>query len=499
MIITCEQCQTQFQLDESRIPEHGARVRCSRCEHAFFVKSASEAGDPVGHAVEQALVEDQEQRSGSTQELDPTAAVQGEAEEESDWEFNDDRPDPEPDLTAAREVVDDLLGAVDEAPLQEADDGLLGATSDLHEDLAEDPAEDLAEDPAEGLGGDLAEGLGEDVDEGLGGDLAEGLGEDVDEGLGGDLAEGLGEDVDDEIDSLLDSTGYSAELGEPEPAALAAEEPADALAELEPQIASAEPEPSAPLVAEEPAAPLPAGTAAQPAGEELGSPENWDFFSDEPDGSLSEETGFEQTPIGQLELAPAPTLERPPVDVDAEPSQTRHRLQLVAHVAGWLSVALLVIGGLHGGIVAQRAGPLALRTTQAAAGLEATGIEGRWLDNAVAGPIYVISGELLRAGSRPAVSGAWLAVRLFDENGVLLVEKAAAVGPALPEARLREEDPRELRAAQAQGALAMAGVSLAPGDAWAVQAILSHLPVAASRFDLAAIPLEAAAPAPEVP
>ncbi len=442
MIITCEQCQTQFQLDESRMPEGGARVRGARCEHAFFVKPTSEAADPGDHAVEDALVEDQEQRSGSTQELDPTAAVQGEAEEESDWEFNDDRPDPEPDLTAAREVVDGLLGAVAEAPLQEADDGLLGATSDLAEDLAED------------------------------------------------LCEALAEDVDDGIDSLFDSTGYSAELEEPEPAALAAEEPA---------AASAEPEPSAPLVAEEPAAPLPAATAAQAAGEELGSPENWDFFSDEADGSLSEESGFEQTPIGQLGLVPEPTLERPPVDVDAEPSQMGRRLQLVAHVAGWLSVALLVIGGLHGGIVAQRAGPLALRTAQAAAGLEATGIEGRWLDNAAAGPIYVISGELLRAGSRPAVSGAWLAVRLFDENGVLLVEEAAAVGPALPEARLREEDPRELRAAQARGALAMAGASLVPGDAWAVQAILSHLPPAASRFDLAAIPLKAAAPAPEAP
>jgi len=98
------------------------------------------------------------------------------------------------------------------------------------------------------------------------------------------------------------------------------------------------------------------------------------------------------------------------------------------------------------------------------------------------------------------VPGEWLAVRLFDEDGVLLVEEAAAAGPALPEARLREEDPRELRAAQTQGALAMAGASLVPGDAWAFQAILSQLPPAASRFDLAAIPMEAAPPpAPEVP
>jgi hypothetical protein len=82
---------------------------------------------------------------------------------------------------------------------------------------------------------------------------------------------------------------------------------------------------------------------------------------------------------------------------------------------------------------------------------------------------------------------------------VLLVDEAAAAGPALPEARLREEDPRELRAAQVQGALAMAGAPLVPGDAWEFHAVLSNLPEAASRFVLAAIPLEASPPAPEAP
>jgi predicted Zn finger-like uncharacterized protein len=409
VIITCEQCRTQFQLDDSRIPERGVRVRCSRCKHAFFVKPATEAGDPIERAVDQALAEDEEQRAGSIQELDPAAALRGEAEEESDWEFNDGSPDPEPDLAAAREVVDDLLGSVDEAPSEEGDDGPLSTDSD----------------------------------------------------------------VEDDIDSLLESTGSSADL--------------EAL------------EPAAPVV-EEPAAPA--------AEEDLGSPEGWDFFSDEQDGSLSEETDFERTAIGQIQLVSRSTLERPPIDVGAEPSKTGHRLRRLAHAAGWLSVALLVLGGLYGGLMTQRVGPLAMRTAQAVAGLEAVAVEGRWLDNAAAGPIYVISGELLRASSRPAVPGAWLAVRLFDENGVLLAEEAAVAGPALPEVRLREEDPRELQAEQVRGALAMAGAPLLPGDAWEFHAVLSNLefhavlsnlPEAASRFDLAAIPLEAPPPAPEAP
>jgi predicted Zn finger-like uncharacterized protein len=392
VIITCEQCLTQFQLDDSRIPEGGVRVRCSRCKHAFFVKPATEAGDPVERAVEQALAEDEEQQTGSIQELGLAAALRGEVEEESDWEFNDETPDPEPDLAAAREVVDDLLGSVDGAPSEEGDGGPLSTDSD----------------------------------------------------------------VEDDIDSLLESTASSADLEAVEPAAPAAEE-------------------------------------------DLGSPEGWDFFSDEQDGSLSEETDFERTAIGQIQLVSRSTLERPPIDVGAEPSKTGHRLRRLAHAAGWLSVALLVLGGLYGGLMTQRVGPLAMRTAQAVAGLEAVAVEGRWLDNAAAGPIYVISGELLRASSRPAVPGAWLAVRLFDENGVLLAEEAAVAGPALPEVRLREEDPRELQAEQVRGALAMAGAPLLPGDAWEFHAVLSNLPEAASRFDLAAIPLEAPPPAPEAP
>lgn len=424
MIITCEQCRTQFQLDDSRIPERGARVRCSRCKNSFFVKPAVETGDPVEHAVEQALAEDEEWRVGSTGELGPAVVLRGEAEEESDWKFNDDNPDTQPDLTAAREVVDDLLGSVEAVPSEEADDGPLDT----------------------------------------------------------------GSDVDEEIDSLLDSTGYSAGPEEPEPAV-----------SREPEPAAPPPEQIATPPPERMAAPPPEQTLTPAAEEDLGSPEHWDFFSDEQECSLSEEIGSEQTPIGQILLAPLPTLERPSIDVDAEPSKTGQRLRRLASAAGWLSVALLVLGGLHGGIVAQRGGPVAMRTAQAAAGLEVTAVEGRWLDNAAAGPIYVISGKLLRAGSRPAVPGAWLAVRLFDENGGLLAEEAAALGPALPEARLREDDPRELRAVQAQGALAMARAPLLPGAAWAFQAILTDLPEAASRFDLAAIPVEAASAQPEAP
>lgn len=37
MTITCPDCGTKFQLEESRLPAGGSQVRCSLCQHVFFV------------------------------------------------------------------------------------------------------------------------------------------------------------------------------------------------------------------------------------------------------------------------------------------------------------------------------------------------------------------------------------------------------------------------------------------------------------------------------
>ena len=37
MIVTCASCLTKFRLDDSKISTKGAKVRCSRCQHTFFV------------------------------------------------------------------------------------------------------------------------------------------------------------------------------------------------------------------------------------------------------------------------------------------------------------------------------------------------------------------------------------------------------------------------------------------------------------------------------
>ncbi len=45
MIVTCRNCEARFQLDESRVPADGTRVRCSGCDDVFFVTPPAATAD----------------------------------------------------------------------------------------------------------------------------------------------------------------------------------------------------------------------------------------------------------------------------------------------------------------------------------------------------------------------------------------------------------------------------------------------------------------------
>ncbi len=47
MIITCASCLTKFNLDESKISAKGAKVRCSRCQHVFYVARPPETKEEI--------------------------------------------------------------------------------------------------------------------------------------------------------------------------------------------------------------------------------------------------------------------------------------------------------------------------------------------------------------------------------------------------------------------------------------------------------------------
>jgi predicted Zn finger-like uncharacterized protein len=126
VVVRCERCETRFKLDESRIPARGARVRCSRCKHAFFVTPPGAAKDALVHevAAEAARAPAENRAPEPSWDLEEgpdatiarrrsAAAAPGapgqEADDDNDWRFEDDVPGLDPgatrsglDLTGAR-------------------------------------------------------------------------------------------------------------------------------------------------------------------------------------------------------------------------------------------------------------------------------------------------------------------------------------------------------------------------------------------------------------
>jgi predicted Zn finger-like uncharacterized protein len=142
VIVTCERCETEFQLDDTRVPQGGARVRCSRCKHAFFVMPpAATPEQAVENAASAALADDP--TPDVTEDLPEESALAdereragGDDESESDWEFNADLPadagDSSPDLGAAP------------AALTAADSDETDESDPLAEEGSEDGEESLA-------------------------------------------------------------------------------------------------------------------------------------------------------------------------------------------------------------------------------------------------------------------------------------------------------------------------------------------------------------------
>ena len=94
LIVTCEQCATQFHLDDAKVPPGGVRVRCSRCKHAFFIEPAGDSPElgSIDRAAQDALHAQAPLAPEAAEDLsaEPGSEFEdsGEFGRESDWEFN---------------------------------------------------------------------------------------------------------------------------------------------------------------------------------------------------------------------------------------------------------------------------------------------------------------------------------------------------------------------------------------------------------------------------
>jgi predicted Zn finger-like uncharacterized protein len=381
LIVTCEQCATQFQLDDARVPAGGVRVRCSRCKHAFFIEPPAAAAslDPADRAAQDALDAEASPPPDPTEDLaEPGPGPQRRLDEdgdpagESDWEFNESPFGNEGDDAAA-------------------------------------PEQDAARAA---------------------------------------------------IDDLLDSRPAEPRRPAPAPAAAASDE--------------------LPPDAEE---------------EELGTPESWDFLAGDASPDGAREAASESVEAGAAAAPPRASFQPPAVaDVDEWVPPTRPSLALLLLSRTGQTIGWCVTGSLLVLIAALTIAPsLAPRPAPASgfqrlANLQAQGITGRWVENLVAGPLFVVTGRLENPTSEAVPLGVLAGVRLLDANGGRLPVEMAPLGPGIPPRELREADPAALQARQAGGGAALAATPIAPGGGLAFEAVVVGAPLAASRFLIEPLP-----------
>ena len=381
MIVTCEQCATQFHLDDAKVPPSGVRVRCSRCKHAFFI-------EPPGGAPELGRVDRAAQDA-----LDAQAPP---------------APDPTEDLSAPSAAA--------------------GSDFDDSDDLANESDWEFNQAPFSG------------------------------DPSGESEAAEVNDAAREAIDDLLDSRTR-------EPRGVAPSAPWN-----QPEAVAAPH-----LDAEE---------------EDLGSPESWDLLaSDSPSaadaGAVEPEvagakTRRESAVTARLKvLAPSLAEWTPP----REPSVVLAWIARMGHAIGWSVTAILfsIVAILTLGPAINPEAEADFGS-QRLAGLEAQGISGRWVENAVSGALFVVSGRLVNPAAQPAALGTRIGVRLLDANGARLPMEPAAAGRVLPDRELREADPADLQLRQAEGGLGLAAEVIQPGQSLAFEAVVGDVPLAASRF-----------------
>lgn len=427
MVIVCQKCQTRFQLDESRIPRKGARVRCSRCKHAFVVAPPGAHDETIHGLAAEAARTGRPAVPEPTADLPPPARRAGRAasgeEGEDDWQFNIEPPSapaaPAPSRPAPPAAAAAAAASVEPAPLPPP---------------VEPPRVEARPAPASAT-------------------------------------------PDDAIESLFELGG----LADPDPAVLEGEitdsDPTPFEDDFERAPAPArKPAPSVEALAAErwDFSLDDAGPVATPVAARAGASSRR--------GGSDAPTASTEAPVAAARAGKRPRRERGVRLAGAEPGLAAR----VLAAAAWLPAAALFGLGLLGAV--QPAPVVGELPSERLGPLEVTGLHARHLDNYWSGPLLVVQGEIQNPGPDAVSLGGAPQVRLAVTAGA--VPAPGWLGAALHESALRERDPRELAAALEHSARQLAARPLRPGEALAVQAVFeAAAPLAATglRLELAAV------------
>lgn len=147
MIVTCPNCSTRYNLPDDKIPEGGAKVKCSKCTHVFKT-------DPPKVSVEEEVE--------SLLESDSPADTQ--AGDDFDETFDEVAAGSGDDEAAAEEAPADEPSAADESA-DSAGDDFADDLDDLFGDDEDDVAEEASASAADSAADDVDALFGDDDDE----------------------------------------------------------------------------------------------------------------------------------------------------------------------------------------------------------------------------------------------------------------------------------------------------------------------------------------------
>jgi len=504
LIVTCDECKTSFELDESRIPASGAQVRCSRCKHAFFLPNPSASRTEAVHDVAQEAA------------ANPDFAGLAVSEDlnESVW---DGLGGEMPSITESMPVA-----LPEFEPIPEPD---AAPDADLDSALGDDEDWQFSEE-IRVEGDDLHEGLSMDLDDGLPGDVSEAIGAGA---SWSDLGP-AGSFDNDGIDSFAlgeTSANVSAQLIDEPQISVVAEESAtsgsglrletDSLVSPSSEVPAAvsrdessfgsvddfsslmeddDPQSAASARGDATATNSELGNdrvgddSGTGQGDDLGDPENWDLVGSNGFAESAARTGAvniisESVDKGEF-FSDAETFDDSVYDMDlATSSLVAGPVGQLARLAGWAfsAAAVLAVGYLV--LIAESGRWSEVQQAVSSGPLTARALESSWVDTSRAGPVLRLTGELRNTGTQAVWPGS-IEMALLDGEGTRLTVPSIVAGIPVDESVLREASREILLEQAAAGSRRFAATPLASGEVRPFEALIveGRLPDTATRVQL---------------
>lgn len=520
MIVTCGECSTSFQLDEARIPAEGARVRCSRCKHAFFLENPSASQTDAVHSVAADVAADPS--AGTPPATSDLAAPKD--PNESTWdglageavESIFDRPARSATPPNAAEAAPDATASTPEPELDEEDwqfsEEIRVEGDDLESALGSDFIDGLEDDfPEEMLGDDTntdtkasstgtfgeSEDFGEAYNtKALTADVSTGevempppdapaIATNAAEDTGASSGLELGADAGDESardESIFGSVDDFSSLMEDE-------EPA-ACVEGGGSIAS---ESAADLGRGESAADNLGAYSATGTTDDLGDPESWDlvgsddFATDTP--NLDSGLGAFGTPeasqsVDEEEFFSEDAFDDANGEIDlASSSLATGPVGQALRAVGWAATVAAISVVAFMSFQAEWNRWAEAPQSVSAGPMEVSTLGASWVETSRAGAVLRFEGEV-RNTSGQAIRPGGVQLALLDADGVRLSEPAIIVGLPLATQVLRESSADVLLESAARASRRFSGQPLAAGEVRAFEALLleADLPSTAARI-----------------